>query len=341
MIASAGFAYVFAKVHGMRSRLWEGARLKTLTALRSPGEMAATVFPRLEERSLRGFEQRLVSEHVRSLDFLQVLADGPAKHFFAWQLERYRIENVKTLLRAWKARQSVEQVRPFLVELPDRYSLPVDKLLATTKLAEFARALPVPRFAEGLERGAARFQDTESLFYVESGLDAVYFAELCRRAVRLERADRLEVARPLRMEMLVYNVLFAMRARLNYGLPPEDVNDCLARGPMPAPTGARYEPMLRAEGFAAMLAAMPDRKILLGTGPDPASIAELQRRTWERLFLVANSSFYRSTLHMGCVEAFYYIKRVELANLIRVAELLRQGKSGPEIESELIRLPAG
>jgi vacuolar-type H+-ATPase subunit C/Vma6 len=41
---------------------------------------------------------------------------------------------------------------------------------------------------------------------------------------------------------------------------------------------------------------------------------------------------------MGSVEAFYYIKRVELNNLIRVADLLRQEVPPAEMARRLIRL---
>ena len=88
-----------------------------------------------------------------------------------------------------------------------------------------------------------------------------------------------------------------------------------------------------------MLSGVPERKELLGPGPEPTDLGELQRRMWERLYLAANRVFYRSMFHMGCVEAFCYIKRVELANLIRVAELLKQELSARDIQRELIRLP--
>jgi vacuolar-type H+-ATPase subunit C/Vma6 len=339
MIGSVGFSFIFAKLHGMRARMYEGPRLAALASLRNPFEMISAMYPRLEERSLRGFERRLASEHVRELNRVRTLLDAQAQDFFTWQLQRYRIENLKVLLRAWKSHQSLEEVQPFLVELPARYALPVERLLGASKLPDFIALVPDRRFRDGIRRGSAQFQETNKLFYVEAGLDAAYFHELCLRASHLGEADRNEITRAIRMEMLTYNVLFAMRGRLNYGLTPDEVNEFLPRGPSPAPTGARYEPMLRAEGFAAMLAAMPDRKVLLGNGPDPADLGELQKRLAERLYQVANNTFYRSVLHMGCVVGFYYLKRVELNNLVRTAELLRQGRSGEDIERELIRLP--
>ena len=110
-------------------------------------------------------------------------------------------------------------------------------------------------------------------------------------------------------------------------------------GGSPAPEMHSLQTIILADNFEDMLATIPDRKTLLGTGVEPLDAGELQRRMWERVYLAANRVFYRALFHMGCVSAFYYIKRIELQNLIRVAELLRQEKSSSQIVRELVRLP--
>ena len=133
--------------------------------------------------------------------------------------------------------------------------------------------------------------------------------------------------------MLVYNALLAARARLNLGMAADDVSPFFTGGVNPA----RFEPMLRANDFAGMLAALPSRRMILGDA-EPRDAAELQQRAYERLYRAANAAFYGSASHMGVLEGFYYIKRVELANLIRVAELLRQERPSADIARELVRL---
>jgi vacuolar-type H+-ATPase subunit C/Vma6 len=183
MIGSVGFSFIFAKLHGMRARLYEGPRLAALASLRNPFEMISTMYPRLEQRGLRGFESRLASEHVRELNRVRTLLDGDAQQFFTWQLQRYRIENIKVLLRAWKSRQSPEEVQTFLVDLPARYALPVEKLLSAPKLPDFIAQVPDRRFRDGISRGARQFQESNKLFFIEAGLDAAYFHEIGRAHV--------------------------------------------------------------------------------------------------------------------------------------------------------------
>jgi len=333
------FAFVSAKLHGMHSRLYEGVRLEPLISLRNAFEMMASVFPKLDVTTRRRFEQHLVREHVHDLNRVQVFLEGRNRDFFDWQLERYRIENLKVVLRGWKARMGPDDVEPLLVELPEPYTLPVREILETTRLTDVIRRTPVRQFRQGIRRGSVHFHDTNKLFYIEAGLDAAYFEELCRRAGGLGRTDRSEVSGLLHFEVMMYDVLFIMRARLNYDASADDVREFIVRGPAPAPTRGQLEGMLRAESFEEMLGAMPQRKLLLGPDDEPGDLGELQRRMWERLYLAANRLFYRSMFHMGCVEAFYTIKRVELANLVRVAELLRQETPAAEISREVIRLP--
>ncbi len=340
MITPVDFSFVSAKLHGMRARLYERERLDALATLRNAFEMMKAVFPSLDVRDRRGFEQRLVEEHVRDLDRVRTLLDGPNREFFTWQLERYRIENVKVLLRAWKGREAAGDVHSLLVTLPDDYGLPVDRLLASTKLTDFMWLLPGRHYAQGIKRGAVQFHDTNKLFFIEAGLDAVYFEGLCRRASALKGADRQEVAPLVRLEVLIYDVLFTLRGRLSYGLSIEDVRDLLVTGDDPAPGAAAFEPMLQAPDFARALAAMPSRRLLLGAA-EPRDPADLQARLFERLYRAANSAFYRSMFHMGVVEAFYYVKRIELANLIRVAELLRQERPPADIRRELLSVSTG
>ncbi len=333
MATSVMAPFVAAKLHGMRAKLFEGPRLEALTTLRSPFEMMSAVFPNADVRERRDFERKAVEAHVRDLDRLRVVLGGRDRAFFDWQLERYRIENIKVLLRAWKDKELAGDVTGLIATLPPHYDLPVDRLLASAKLNDFAKALPVRRYELGIERGTAAFNQTRRLFYVEASLDALYFTELKRRAMALSAADQDAIRPLMRREVLIYNVLFTVRARLNLRLEPDDVSPFFAGGVNPA----RFEPMLRAGDFAGMLAAMPSRRLLLGDA-EPKDAVELQRGLYERLYRAANAAFYGAASYLGVLEGFYYIKRVELANLIRVAELLRQERPAAEIERELIRI---
>jgi vacuolar-type H+-ATPase subunit C/Vma6 len=335
MITPVDFSFVSAKLHGMRAKLYEGARLDALTTLRTPFEMMTAVLPATDVRDRRDFERNLVEQHVRDLDRIRTLLDGANRRLFDWQLERYRLENVKVLLRAWKTRETGVDVRALLVALPDDYALPVDAILTAPGLTDVMWLLPGEAYVEGVKRGAVQFHDTNKLFFIEAGLDGAHFEELARRAAALKSADRAEVEELVRLEITIYDALFVARGRLHHNLSDPDVRDFLVAAGAPAPEPRIFEPMIAAKDLPAMLGALPTRRAILGDA-DPRDLVELQRALHKRLFLAANRAFYRSMFHMGVVEAFYYVKRMELANLIRVAELLRQERTQAEIRREII-----
>ena len=339
MITPVDFAFVAAKLHGMRSKLYEAERVEPLTSLRNAFEMMASVFPRLDVRSRTRFERTLVETHVRDLVRVQTFLQGRNRYFFDWQLERYRVENLKVVLRGWKAQRPIDAVTELLIDLPEAYAVPVAELLATRKLNDVIKLMPVACYGKGVRKASVQFHDTGRLFHIEAGLDQAYFEELCARARRLKHTDRGQVNELVRREVLMYDVLFIMRARLNYDVAPEDVREFVVTGTDPAPRRMMLEPIIEADRLEGMIAALPEEKDLLGPGVMPTNLEELQQCMWERLYLAANRLFYRAVFHMGCVEAFYYIKRVELRNLIRIAELLRQEIRPAQITRELIRLP--
>jgi vacuolar-type H+-ATPase subunit C/Vma6 len=299
--------------------------------------MASALFPRAEIAGRRHLERRLVEENVRDVDRVVVLLDGVHRQFFDWQLEHYRKENLKVILRGWLTKETVENVTAQLVAVPRKAPWPVEALLRAPKLVDFERVLPARKFAAGIRRGLARFSETNKLFYVEAGIDATYYEELSKRIGKLGGADREEVEKLVVMEMRIYNVLLVMRARLNYDVPGEDVRGFLVRGSALVPMTATFEPMLHPAGFEGILEAMPRKAMMLGTGPLPATLDELQKKLWERLGAKANAVFYGSGFNLGCLEAFYYIKRLELNNLIRVAELLRFGAPPMDIARQVMK----
>jgi len=57
---------------------------------------------------------------------------------------------------------------------------------------------------------------------------------------------------------------------------------------------------------------------------------------WENLYRAANRRYYSCVLDFGAIAAFYYIKRVELRNLIKISEYIRYGEHGGAIRKQLI-----
>ena len=167
-------SFVLAKIHGMRSRLYERERLERLLGSRNILELMRTVRSGGEADefvSHRQLEQALVAIHVAELGQLVRHLKSSHRRVLDAFLRRYQVENLKVILRGWVRQAPVEQVTPYLVELPRDLALPTTRLLSSRGLRAFLKNIPSRELAQGAALGREQFARTASAFFIEAGLD--------------------------------------------------------------------------------------------------------------------------------------------------------------------------
>jgi vacuolar-type H+-ATPase subunit C/Vma6 len=124
-----------------------------------------------------------------------------------------------------------------------------------------------------------------------------------------------------------------LRARFNYDAAFDDI------APLASIRGGVQPDSLRsiasADDLAGAVAALPGAF----KGADLAgvdAIDDLDRRLEALLYTRANAAFYGSGVTLGVAVAFYYLKRIELANLIRLAEGYRYELAPAEMRRRLV-----
>jgi vacuolar-type H+-ATPase subunit C/Vma6 len=359
VLAATNFDYLNAKLHGLHSRLLTGARLDDLAHRRTPSEVASAVLGEAMSGDAAALERHLTAAHVRALAQIAQEMHGAERRFFAALLERYRIENLKVVIRWRAAPEPVTSPAHLLVPLPERLEIPAEHLMAAPDVPSLIEALPEERYVAAAQRGLEHFHQTGSAFYVEAALDRQMFADVRAAQVALRRPHRQAVAGLLGRERDVYNVLFVARAAQTYKLPFEGLVEFLA------PNG--WASSAKEAGRAAVERAGPRRDLTLDllarvhAAPTPGTIREalrgamlppeaaepasseaddlaaLERRLWTGLARLANRVFFASVFTLGMAAAFYYLKRVELFNVLRVVEGVRYGMTPEEIGEDLIR----
>ncbi len=332
----ANLDFVVAKVRGMRGKLYEGERLSKLCT--SPGieDLAALLAPGEAVGDASRLQQRLTAAHVASLHRVLTALRGDEADLFLWMMRRYQVENLKVLLRCWAAKSSERALSAYSVDVPESLSLPSRSLLESPSLEVLISRIPVPQFRAGAMLGLGEFEESGRLFFVEAGIDRAYFTELEARAQRIRGVARTAVRELVRLELDAYNVMLTLRAVFNYAIPFNKIRQFLA------PFGDHaalhvLEQLRKATNIDAAATAVP-RALVLHQGISAAET--LETAMWRNLYLKANRWYYRSVLDFGAVVAFYYIKRVELANLIQISEHVRQGGPGGAIRAKLISAPA-
>ncbi len=333
MPLSGDFDFIQAKLHGQRSRVYERERLDELCELRSIDQLWGRLYPDAEPAGHRELERRLLADHVAALDLIRLHLPQRLFPFATWMMRRFQVENLKVLLRAWRVREPLASVQPLLAPLRPDLALDAAAFLKAAELPDFARLVREPSLRRTILQCLPQYDEAQDTFFVESALDAAYYAGLLERHALLGTGPRGQTDALIRLEVSAYNVLSVFRFKLSYGIPYAQARPYLVDG---APELRRLRRLYEPPEFREMLALIPREMARPDALLAAATIADIERLFWERQLHVASRQFYRSTGDMGAVVAFSVIKRVELANLIRVIEGVRYGMEPGAIRKGLL-----
>jgi V/A-type H+-transporting ATPase subunit C len=336
MPLSGDFDFIQAKAHGLRSRVYEHERLDDLCDLRTLPQLWHRLYSDAEPGDHHDLQRRLLADHVATLDLIRQHLPERLAPLGGWMMRRYQVENLKVLLRAWKAREPLASIRPFLAPLPADLALDPEPFLKVSHVGDFILLVPEDGLRAIARKGAPQYALSDDTFFIEAALDAGYYAGLLEQQARLPAAHRHGTEGLIRLEVAAYNLLSVFRFKLSYALPYEKVLPFLLPG---IPHAVHLERLYDFPDFRDMLRFIPRTILRAEALAEVFTIADLERALWERLLYVANRRFYLSVSDLGGVVALYAIKRVELANLIHVIEGVRYGMAPDAIRRGLIRLP--
>ena len=335
MPITADFDFIHAKVHGLRSRVYERDRLDGLCDLTRIAQLWHRLYPQANAADHLSLQRRLLADHIETLRGVRNHLPAALEPFFSWMLRRYQVENLKVLVRAWKARATLDEVAAFLAPLPRDLELPAAALLKTRSLADFLLLIPEPAFRKAGEASARHYIEREETFFIETPLEAAYYRGLLAAQETLRGLHRQHTTALVRLEVAIYNILALFRLKLSYAMSYADASRFFV--PL-APHAFRLERLYDYPDFSDMAKLIPREFLPKQLGFELKTIADLERAFWQRLLQVANRQFYRSTSDFGAVVSFVTIKRVELANVIRVIEGVRYGMDAESIRAGLIQV---
>ena len=330
------FDFLQAKIHGLRSRLYELERLDGLCDLTTIAQLWHRLYPDIEASDHHALQRRLLADHVATLEIIRGRLPERLAPFYTWVLRRYQIENLKVILRGWKAHEPLARIALYLAPLPGEFALRAQALLAASSLADFLLLVPLRELRLAAEKAAGDQIETGDTFFVETAFDAAYYRGLHAQHQGLPGEHRTGTETLVRMEIATYNILTLFRLKLSYNVPFEQTRQFLIDL---APHPFRLERIYDYPDFRDMLPLVPLELLPRDLLEEIRDLADLERALWERLLRVANRRFYRSINDLGAVVAYTLIKRIELGNLIRVIEGVRYGMDRDEIKGGLIRLP--
>jgi vacuolar-type H+-ATPase subunit C/Vma6 len=321
----------------------EGPRLNALCSLGTLSELAESVIPGSGLKGPREFQRRCVSDLVREVFGLSKSLSGPGARLMNWFMVRFRMENLKVLIRVYLAEAPGSDLQAYLLPLPGKWALKVRELLEAESFIDFIRIVPDRLLRDGLERAFEAQGDRPRPFFFEAALDHTYLQELLALVRKIPPEDREIVAPLAREEADIFHLTLVARGRFHYDLAPEVLIPLHVRGT--AIPLAVFVEMLNHRGLSAAVDAAVGRVLDIASLnralADRSSVVSAddgvyERLAWARFLRLSNLVFRRSHMGLAAVVGYVGIRRVEVANLITLSEGIRQGMAAEAIRSRMI-----
>lgn len=331
--------YLAARAHARRSRLADAQCLDTFCRLRSIPELAAARHPEFKTETATAWQHQLTQALVRELIYWQKNLKGPAARLLHWLLVRFQLENLKALLRAWRARVSTATVRPQLILLPPELRLDADIPADVTSLSHLARRLPEGVFRECLERLPARAPAAASPFLTEAALDRTYFEELLRLTSQLAGEDHDCIHAAAQQEADTFHLMLVARGKFVHGLPVELLNRLHVAGA--GISRIRLNAMLTDTDLrTALRRAVGPALDAVPTTPEgePAAASfatALEAATRRRLMRLAHRACRGGFTGLGAIVGYAVLRRIEAADLTTISEGIRLAVPGEGLRARL------
>jgi V/A-type H+-transporting ATPase subunit C len=223
-------AYLNTRVSLFSGRLWQPEDFSSL--IKTPdAEMAETLaerglpqlaagFDNLDHRSL---EQRIISEVLDETKILIRPLTGAERNFLIYWTERFEVSNVKTLLRGKMTGDRPAALLNRLTPMGAFGRLDVQDLAHAEDVSELLRRLEAGPYT-GIVRQARRaFEESHDPFILDAALDRGYYEGLVHRAQPLENSAGASFRRLMGPLIDRINLVWLLRYRFNYNLPPAQV----------------------------------------------------------------------------------------------------------------------
>lgn len=343
-------AYLNTRISLYSGRLWPDVALDNLVgasdevladtlAQRGLGQLAPNG-DRLAGRphEHRSLEQRIITQILAETRVLIRPLSSEARAFLTFWTARFEISNVKTLLRSKMTDERPAAVLARLIPMGTFGRLDNQDLAHAEDVGELLRRLEAGPYA-GIVRHARRaFEQSRDPFNLDAALDRAYYDGLTLRAQPLEKRVGASFRSLMANHIDRINLVWLLRYRFNYKLPPAQVYYLLVGSHYTLP-GSRLQELAALDSLEAVLAALPPpwKERLAGTTDIPGIFARMEH-------VAAGQAQRILRAHAPDIaRAFaYLILRERDLRAVRVVLRGRHlGLAAPDIRIALRRTPAG
>lgn len=322
-------AYLNTRISLFKGRLWPPGQVAGLIEAADealPGRLASQGLGLLvrgyADDDPRSLEARIVAILLDETRILLRPLAGAARQFLLYWVERFEVSNVKSLIRAKMAGDSAAATAARLLDLGPFTRLDSTALMRAEDVVELMRRLERTAYAEIVRNARQAFEESHDPFILDATLDRAYYEGLIRRARALSAEAGADFGRLTADLIDRINLVWLLRYRFNYGLPPAQVyyllpgrGDCL--------TAERLRALVGADSIAAVLAGLPEA--LAGPLAGAADIPEIAARLERQATAQASALLDRSGHPLTRALAYLTLREANLRDLRAVLRGRRLG----------------
>ena len=229
-------------------------------------------------------------------------------------LSRWDIDNLEFALRLWHGKD--RDLQKFLTYPSFVNEIPVYDIVEAETLEEIGLLLRATPYIEAITSGLTAYREGKSIFFVEIALERDYYRRLLEAAAQLGGGDARLAEKIIGAEIDLVNLAWLSRLLDYYKMDPGALHRHVIPGPSPI-SRRLAQPGLSLEKLkdlsAEVLAGRVGKDVGARIGPD--SVALFETLVGETVVEIARSTLSGYPFSIGCVFAFYILKRAELRNL--------------------------
>ena len=204
----------------------------------------------------RSLEQRIITQILDETRVLIRPLSSEARAFLTFWTARFEMTNLKTLIRSKMTDERPAAVLARLTPMGGFGRLDNQDLAHAEDVGELLRRLEAGPYA-GIVRHARRaFEQSGDPFNLDAALDRAYYDGLTQRAQPLEKTVGSSLRNLMANHIDRINLVWLLRYRFNYKLPPAQVYYLLVGSHYSLP-GSRLQELAALDSLEAVLVALP------------------------------------------------------------------------------------
>lgn len=269
-------------------------------------------------------EKEVLDNEIAYNSYLFKHTKGAVRRFCESLALRYEADILKDVLRLWFDRtvrhRNIDEYTPYLHREPIVHTLPIDPILnadSPEAVAELLSSTPYGKVVASVLREAA---DTETLYGVETAVDAYVFRQMKESAEKLPPPDRRIAKEYTGLLIDIENLNRTVRLKHYFQFDSASIRAQLLPGGRRLPIRADF----LADGFEEDVGGLVKRVF---PDADGGSVGETTAPHFDRLLFVetvasglkekqAQKALGGNPFTVGTVIAFFILKRVEIRRII-------------------------